>query len=67
MAPVRTDTLIFRNRSRTPWVLGGAAIRAVVGWFLYQRALGPYGDDYVPYISIPYFVGGCGAIGAAVR
>lgn len=61
-----TDPLAYRAPSKLPWVLGGAAAGAVVGVVAYHRALGPYGEDFIPYISIPYFVGGFGLLGAGI-
>lgn len=63
-------TAVFRMdsasaRSKTPYVLGGAVLGAIVGGLLYRRELDGMGDeDFAVYFSIPLFVGGGAAIGA---
>lgn len=54
------------QRQVAPFVLTGAIIGGVLGYALYRRQLGPYGDDYFANISIPLFVGGGAAAGAFV-
>lgn len=48
------------------FILVGTLIGGVSGYIAYRHALGPAPEDFMPFISIPMFVGGGAVVGASL-